>query len=337
MSTVFISGANGYIAQHIVKTFLSRGHRVVGSVRSAAKGQHLKKLFQSDFEYAVVPDIQSSGAFSSVFSRHPNISVVIHSAAPSYHQGPKLQESIIDPMVNGTNALLEAAWDHEPVRKFVLTSSYGTMGMSRMLQPKSAPNETITEESWTYTNKESATTKGPMVATMCGKVFSEQAAWEFLKRDMPQFELASINPAFVFGPQAFDSEVKLVMNGSVEMLHQFLKGKSSDRMPTLVPGSFYDVRDVAEAHYFAATSNKADSQRLLLANGQFSSQQIANILRDNFPQLRDVVPEGNPQKIPKVKCPYDDSHTRALFQHEPIGLEQSVVDTVAQIIAAKQA
>ena len=53
------SGANGYIAGHVVKAFLDQGFSVRGTVRSAAKGVELQKVFAGygeRFEYFVIPD-----------------------------------------------------------------------------------------------------------------------------------------------------------------------------------------------------------------------------------------------------------------------------------------
>ena len=45
-TTVFVSGANGFIAQHVVKQLLNKGYSVVGTVRSAAKGDSLKQYYE---------------------------------------------------------------------------------------------------------------------------------------------------------------------------------------------------------------------------------------------------------------------------------------------------
>jgi nucleoside-diphosphate-sugar epimerase len=55
-----VTGANGYIAAWIVQTPLEQGYNVLGTVRSASKGEHLKRLFSAygdKFELAVVEDI----------------------------------------------------------------------------------------------------------------------------------------------------------------------------------------------------------------------------------------------------------------------------------------
>ena len=57
---VLVTGANGYIALHIVKTLLERGNSVRGTVRSESKVGHLKELFKSygeKLEVVVVPDM----------------------------------------------------------------------------------------------------------------------------------------------------------------------------------------------------------------------------------------------------------------------------------------
>lgn len=51
---------NGFIAVWVVRTLLEKGFAVRGTVRSAAKGEHLKKTFASygdKFEIVVVGDI----------------------------------------------------------------------------------------------------------------------------------------------------------------------------------------------------------------------------------------------------------------------------------------
>lgn len=40
--TVFVSGASGFIAQNIVKLLIEKGYNVIGTVRTAEKGENLK-------------------------------------------------------------------------------------------------------------------------------------------------------------------------------------------------------------------------------------------------------------------------------------------------------
>jgi nucleoside-diphosphate-sugar epimerase len=57
---VLVTGANGYIAVWVVRTLLEQGYAVRGTVRSEAKGAHLKMLFDKygdKLEIVVVEDI----------------------------------------------------------------------------------------------------------------------------------------------------------------------------------------------------------------------------------------------------------------------------------------
>jgi nucleoside-diphosphate-sugar epimerase len=58
---ILVSGANGYIAVWVVRTFLEQGYAVRGTVRSADKGRYLSDLFNKDysgkFELVIVEDI----------------------------------------------------------------------------------------------------------------------------------------------------------------------------------------------------------------------------------------------------------------------------------------
>ncbi|CAK5277914.1 unnamed protein product [Mycena citricolor] len=57
---VLVSGANGFLATWVVRSFLEQGYTVRGTIRSASKGANLKELFKSygdKLELVVVPDI----------------------------------------------------------------------------------------------------------------------------------------------------------------------------------------------------------------------------------------------------------------------------------------
>ena len=130
-SKVLVSGANGYIAVWVVRTLLEQGYSVLGTVRSAAKGEHLKKLFAAHgdrFDIAIVEDIAQvrvlstlivtssvdtmnlfqPGAFDEVVK---DVQLVEHTASP-FHMNVKTPGDLIDPAVCGTTGILES------IRKF---------------------------------------------------------------------------------------------------------------------------------------------------------------------------------------------------------------------------
>lgn len=59
-SLVLVSGANGFIAIHVVQTLLDRGYAVRGTVRDERKAGYLRKTFSAfsdKLEIVVVEDI----------------------------------------------------------------------------------------------------------------------------------------------------------------------------------------------------------------------------------------------------------------------------------------
>lgn len=72
---ILVTGANGFLAVHVVDSFLKKGYSVRGVVRSLGKGDHLKKLFAKygdKFELAVVEDITAVCIVPFPFRGHPS-------------------------------------------------------------------------------------------------------------------------------------------------------------------------------------------------------------------------------------------------------------------------
>ena len=69
---VLVSGANGFVAIWLVRTLLEEGYFVRGTVRSAAKGKHLEKLF-GDYgdrlDLVIVDDITKVLALTPEFAK----------------------------------------------------------------------------------------------------------------------------------------------------------------------------------------------------------------------------------------------------------------------------
>jgi len=65
---VLVTGANGFIASHVVDQLLLAGYNVRGTVRAESKGKWLNDHFGSKYgdrlEIVVVPDMAAKGAFN---------------------------------------------------------------------------------------------------------------------------------------------------------------------------------------------------------------------------------------------------------------------------------
>ncbi|QGN15746.1 hypothetical protein FIM1_2440 [Kluyveromyces marxianus] len=71
MSYTVITGANGFIAQHIIKILLSNGHKVIGTVRTQEKADTIANLFDNEnLILEIVPDLNAVEAFDPLFKKY---------------------------------------------------------------------------------------------------------------------------------------------------------------------------------------------------------------------------------------------------------------------------
>ncbi|KAL6947539.1 hypothetical protein ACO0RG_000114 [Hanseniaspora osmophila] len=316
--TVFISGATGFIAQHIIKQLLdSKTYKVVGSVRSAAKAEKLESDFGNhpDLSLVTVEDLSKLDAFDSVFKEHgASFDYIFHTASPVVFTITDFQNEMITPAVNGTKNIFEATVKYAPnVKKFVQTSS-----------------KVITEKSWNPMTLEEGL-QNPSNAYLYSKTTGEKALWELHSSLHAKFPIVVINPTYVFGPQVFDSSVHKNLNASNEVINGIVHSKLKDsNLVSNTNASSIDVRDVARAHVDAITNDKLNGQRLLLDNERFSSQSVADIINNNFPELKGKIGLNFPAKL-------DNHVTREFLGFKFIDLETSVKDTVQQILKVEAA
>ncbi|CAH2350419.1 putative NADPH-dependent methylglyoxal reductase Grp2p [[Candida] railenensis] len=332
-TSVFVSGATGYIAQHVILQLIAKGYKVVGTVRSTEKGEDLKKKLKSDnFTYEIVKDIGVEGAFDEALKAHPEVTVFLHTASPFHFNVTDPEKDLLIPAVEGTKNALSAIATYGPqIKKVVVTSSYAAIGHHDV---DAVASNTFTEDSWNEITWERS--KGNALDGYYGsKTFAEKAAWDFVKEKKPNFTLSTVNPVYVFGPQAFASDATGTLNTSAEVINSILKLKSDDEVPSSA-AAFIDVRDVAEAHLVAFENKDVEGQRLLLSSGRFTGQDILDIVNENFSKyVKGRIPTGVPgsgaEKI-KTLATIDNSKTRKIIGHDFIGLKKTVVDTIQQVL-----
>ncbi|EGW33150.1 uncharacterized protein SPAPADRAFT_60453 [Spathaspora passalidarum NRRL Y-27907] len=331
-TSVFVSGANGFIAQHIVKQLLTKGYNVIGSVRSKAKGEELKALIKDEkFAYEIVPSLTEDGAFDDALKKHPEVSVFLHTASPFTFSVNDVENDLMKPAVNGTLNALRAIKEHGPqIKRVVVTSSaVAVFGFG----PQFDANKVYNEDDWNPVTYEQALSN-PVFGYFGSKKFAEKAAHDFVAKEKVNFGISFINPPYVFGPQAYAIKDKANLNTSNEVVNKLIKLSKGEEIP--VEGSvFVDVRDVARAHLVAFEKDEAISKRLLLVSGSYTLDTIANIINKKFPHT--TVPKGDESRnseITKAIHKFDNSRTQKILGFEFKPLEESIVDTVGQIYNA---
>ncbi|QLQ78658.1 hypothetical protein HG537_0A09060 [Torulaspora globosa] len=336
--TVLVSGATGFIAQHIVDELLNQGYKVVGTVRSQEKAEKLQRQFGNNpnLTLELVADIAAPGAFDSVFEKHgADIKVVLHAASPVVINTKDYVKDLLAPAVNGTKSILEAIkkYGAESVERVVITSSYAAV---LDVAKDNDGSIVYTEESWNPATWESCQVDG--VNAYCGsKKLAEAAAWDFLRenRQNVKFQLTTVNPVYVFGPQLFDEDVKETLNFSCEFINALVRNKPQVKQMESFQGNYIHVRDVAKAHLIAFQKIEAIGQRLILANGPFVYQDLLDILNEDFPQLKGKIPVGNPgsgAEVYKTFPSIQNTKTKQILGYSLKSLRECVHDTAAQIL-----
>lgn len=331
-TTVFVSGATGFISQHICQQLLAAGYTVIGLVRSAAKGDDLSKLLNSDkFSYEIVADIVVPGAFDEAMKKHPEITVFLHTAAVVAMNNENIEEAVIKPSVDGARNALEAILAHGPnVERVILTSSL-VAGLN--LMRVNDLSFTMNEESWNPVTLEMALLNG-MMGYSAAKTFAERAAWKFVEEKKPKWSFTTINPVYVFGPQAFDASVSQNMNLSAEVVNSILKSKPGEVVNDLHT-YFVDVRDVAQYHVSAITKEGAAGQRLISSKGESDTPAVMKIIFDDFPSLKGKIGDAPTESSELFKLSVEKSWK--LLGEPKYSLEESIHDLVAQILKVQNA
>ncbi|CAN3486347.1 putative NADPH-dependent methylglyoxal reductase Grp2p [Diutina catenulata] len=332
-TTVFVSGATGFLAQHIVKELIDAGYSVVGTARSSSKGDGLRKAFGDKFSYEVVEDIQKQGAFDEALKKHPEVSVFLHTASPFHLHGDP-EKDLLLPAIEGTKNALAAIKKHgSNVKRVVVTSSFAAInGPERDMDT----SFTATEDTWNDITWEDAK-KNTVNGYYGSKTFAEKAAWDFVREEKPQWALSVVNPTMIFGPQTFsDAAGRSSLNTSSESINAIMSLKPDDEIPQQQAG-WVDVRDVAKAHLVAFEKEDAKGQRLLLNAGRYTSQTILDCLNENVSQLKGKLPKGDPGSDKKASfAKVDNSKTLELLGFKLIDLKKSLVDTVDQLLEARK-
>ena len=95
------------------------------------------------------------------------------------------------------------------------------------------------------------------------------------------------------------------------------------------------MRDVAEAHVLSFQSNEAANQRFIVAGGHFDYQIACDIIRSNFPGLREKTPEGVPGNQEQIYTA-DGSKAKKILQLQYRSLETTLTNSINYLLEAEK-
>lgn len=235
-----VTGANGHLGNTLVRALLARGRTVRAGVRRLNDERPFTGL---DCERVPLELLDAASLQRAV----AGVDVLYQVAAVFRHWAPDPERDIVQPNVDGTRLILQAA-AAAGVRKVVYVSSVAAVGHD---------GRPLDEGHW---NTETGN------AYYRSKIASEHAAWETARRlGLP---VVAVLPGAIVGPHAHR------LTDTMKYLQMVRAGQ----LP-LDPDfhfNFVDVRDVAEAMIEAAEQGRP-GERYILANRESTS--LAGMLK----------------------------------------------------------
>ena len=267
---VLVTGGNGFVGSWVVQKLLDKGltvHVTVRDINDDSKVRHLNKMSENSpgkiqlFEADLLIDDSFREAMKGC-------EIVFHTASPFYFKFKDAVQEFYNPIVKGTENILETVNNTKSVKTVVLTSTgWATYGDNADIAD--IPNGILNEDCW---NKSSSLAHLPYAYS---KVTAEKLAWEISKKQK-SWELKVINPVNPVGA----TKSGFSTSGTHELYVQLGNGAMKTGAPPVEFG-IVDIEDVADAHLEAAF-NKNATGRFLIFGEVMSLLSLANILREKF-------------------------------------------------------
>ncbi len=280
MKTILVTGGTGYLGSWVTKMLLESGNTVRLTVRNASKKEgysHLSNLQTSGKLEIWEADLEKNGSYNEAAQ---GADAIIHVASPFSLRFKDAQKELINPALNGTINVLEAANASSTVKKVVLTSSVAAIHGDNIDMKELGISE-FTEEHFNYSSN---LNHQPYSYS---KVLAEKKAWE-MEKVQSKWKLVVINPSFIMGPTLNPKS----NSESLHFMKEMIGGKYFLGAPVLSIG-FVDVRDVAKAHILALESETA-SGRHILAERTENAYNFSKIIKNLY---------GSKYKLPLMQSP----------------------------------
>ncbi|MEQ8598975.1 MAG: aldehyde reductase [Devosia sp.] len=291
---VLLTGISGFLGGHVALGLLNAGYIVRGSVRNLDKAEAVRATLKragadvSRLEFVAL-DLLSDKGWDDAME---GVRYLQHTASPFVIDLPEDKMDLIRPAVEGTERALNAA-RRANVERIVLTSSMAAIAYGH----DKARTKPFTDKDWSNLN-------GPDVnAYIESKTLAEQRAWDIMRAAGRDVDLTTINPSAILGPLLDEDPgtsaliVKRLLDGSVPAL---------PRLPFII----VDVRDIANAHVAAMTSDSARGRRFPMGERPILMGDVADIVRKAAPD----------RKVPRLNMPDWAVRIYALFDRDVRGV-----------------
>ena len=254
---IFVTGATGFVGNHVARALVKRGQSVRLLVRKTSNLSFLKDIHGIE---TVEGDLRDRASLERAVK---GCEMLFHVAA-DYRFDVADPAEVYKSNVEGTANLLDAA-GQAGVKRIVYTSTVGCIGFLKDELADEATPVSIDMMVGTYKRT---------------KFQAEQKALEFARQGLP---VVIVNPTTPVG----ELDSKPTPTG--DMIVRFLKRK----MPAVIDTglNLIDVRDCAEGHVLAAEKGRI-CERYILGNKNMTLMDIARALSkiSNLPPPRATLP-----------------------------------------------
>lgn len=261
VTTVFVTGVNGHVGNHIVRDLLSQGYHVKGSVRdlndptkTELVRTHAAELGATDRLELVEADVLDADPWEALLKGCDGL---FHTATVYATKGEAA--TILETATKGTTHLLSAA-QRAGISRVIYTSSTAAVGTEPRGRAK-------TEDDWQ---------RHAGIPYTQAKTDSEHHAWALAEEF--GLDLRVINPTAVYGG-GFTRPTP-----SVEFFPDAMRGAYPVAPP--FPMSVVHVRDVAKAHRLAFEIDEAKGRFILAPHCGMTLATICRRIRELNPDTK---------------------------------------------------
>jgi dihydroflavonol-4-reductase len=230
LNRCLVTGANGHLGNHVVRSLLNEGFDVRAGVRDLSDDKPFTGL-NCDRVYAEMCDA------NAMRQAMEGVDLLFHVAAVFRHWAPDPERDIVRPNIDGTETVLRAAAE-AGVQRVVYISSVAAVGHD---------GTPLDETAWNENNQDNHYYQS--------KIKSERRAWELTKE--LNLDIVVILPSAMIGPSGTR------LTDTMDFLSRVY-----ERKIPLDPWFFFnfvDVRDVADGIVSAAKKGRS-GERYILAN-----------------------------------------------------------------------
>lgn len=229
-----VTGASGFIGSTLVRRLVDRGVRVKAFVRPGASLEAFEGLSPERFQLAYGEILVSHTVYRALAS----CDRMFHVASP-FRYWSRRPSDILDPAIQGTRAVLEAARQRE-LERVVVTSSVAVLGTTQADELMNEQHENNLTDPEIYIH---------------AKLEADQVVQESIDRGLPAL---SVLPSSVFGP----GDRKPTPGG--QLLITYLRRSAHRKVPSTDGGiSVVDVEDVADGHILAMEKGRVGERYVL--------------------------------------------------------------------------